>query len=404
MSKTPLIKISKKYRSHLNPIFHQAVGDSSHRDAATLISIGADVNAVNEEPRNMTPLMTAAYKKDKLMIEQLLAAGANINAVDASGWSPLKYAVENKDHEIIDILLTKKADLNSARTDDGYPNRNRTILMSAAAQPDNTIVKKLIAAGAEVEPTGRDTEGATPLIIASFCGHDNNVRTLLENGADIHAQNKYGGTALLHAATRGNPTVIKTLLEKGADIKDTDKNGENALVHAVACVHNGHDSREFAINALLEIPGIDLNAKHHYEGETALMYAIRYHSYDNIIDKLLAAGADVNAKDNDGYTALIRRADKRYSVSDREVDRERIEKLLAIETIDVNAQNNKGQTALMVAASRDHQWVVDRLLAIPGIDVSITDNEGRTASMLAAQKQHIGLATQLQGVAAPVMK
>lgn len=89
----------------------------------------------------------------------------------------------------------------------------------------------------------------------------------------------------------------------------------------------------------------------------------------------LSLGADVNAVDSKGKTALMYASENGH---DEVVDR-----LLQEEKIDVNKQDNEGKTALMYAVDSGHEKVVDSLLADERIDVNVQDDKGLSALMLA---------------------
>lgn len=73
----------------------------------------------------------------------------------------------------------------------------------------------LIGKGALVN-SRESRNGATPLMVAAFEGHEDVVRILLEAGADVNAKDAEGNTALSLATTRGHQDVIKLLKAKGA--------------------------------------------------------------------------------------------------------------------------------------------------------------------------------------------
>ena len=67
--------------------------------------------------------------------------------------------------------------------------------------------------------------GYTPLINASYYGHFEVVKILLEKGADIEARNNYGDTPLICASRYGTLKVVKYLLENGADMEAKNNSG-----------------------------------------------------------------------------------------------------------------------------------------------------------------------------------
>jgi ankyrin repeat protein len=182
---------------------------------------------------------------------------------------------------------------------------------------------------------------------------------------------------------------------------------------------NGHRK---VVQALLKM-GVDVNAKNK-DGWTALMVA-SFNGHLEVMQALLAKGADINAKRNYGGTALITaiafgRLDvvqallaKGADVNAKENYGETalmrasqkgyldvVQALLA-KGADVNAKNKDGETALMFAAANGHLDVVRALLA-QGADVNAKTNDGRTALMLASQNGHLAVVQALLAKGADV--
>jgi len=91
----------------------------------------------------------------------------------------------------------------------------RTALHDAAQRSQADEVKRLLEQGADVE--ARDQFGQTALYVAASRGHFVIVKRLLEAGADVGARDQYGRTALHIAAEVSQAAVVKLLLEAGAD-------------------------------------------------------------------------------------------------------------------------------------------------------------------------------------------
>ena len=108
----------------------------------------------------------------------------------------------------------------------------------------------------------------------------------------------------------------------------------------------------------LGIPPVDYTDLH---GNTALMYAIE-EGHADVVEKLLAHGADVNLQDKSGHTPLIWAS--MYGRADV------VGRLLAKEGVAVNQRDRWGMTALMYASMYGHAAVVGRLLAKGGVDVN----------------------------------
>jgi ankyrin repeat protein len=128
----------------------------------------------------------------------------------------------------------------------------------------------------------------------------------------------------------------------------------------------------------------DVNARAS-DGETALMM-IGDDTTAEIIWDLINNGAKVNLRDNDGDTALI---------SVAEIDNVEALKVLLDAGAKVNQTNNDGQTALMIAAENGRVHSV-RALILAGADVNTRDKEGKTALMYAKESDESAIVRLLK--------
>jgi uncharacterized protein len=200
-----------------------------------LLSKGAEVNARDEE--GTTPLIEAASHGGTSAVKMLLDRGADVNAKDNSGFTALNAAacacavIDMPDtFDAMKLLLDKGAEIDE-RTAAGD-----TALMAAAGAGRTNIVKLLLDRGAGIEKINGD--GKTALMIAASGSAYPTIETtklLLDRGSKIEARDNHGKTPLLLAVS-GNgvdrfPTV-KLLLERGANVQVKDKRGETALILA----------------------------------------------------------------------------------------------------------------------------------------------------------------------------
>jgi len=131
---------------------------------------------------------------------------------------------------------------------------------------------------------------------------------LLAGGADLDARDAYGATALMNAAHSGNAEMVEALLAAGAEVDAKDELGWTALMKAC---HNADQNRGFPdIVARLIAAGADPNARITY-GIRPLMLAAGY-GEAAVCEALLSGGADVLARNDGGLTALMMVKDKFY--------------------------------------------------------------------------------------------
>ena len=180
--------------------------------------------------------------------------------------------------------------------------------------------------------------------------------------------------------------AIRCLREGGsmasADIDVRDEHGRTALI---AYARTGRNE----IAAILLRAGANPNAVDN-NGRTALMEAARTRSRYALAERLLAAGAKVNVADHDGWTPLL--------LASTGQNRRRTVELLLGAGADPNAANRKGETALMYAAQYGCVYVSQLLLTI-GADAEATDAEGNSAMQLARKWNRTGIIRVLRDFA-----
>jgi hypothetical protein len=149
-----------------------------------------------------TKLMDAILNADKGRIQAALAAGDKVTDTDASGWTPLMYAAGSYGSSGENELIQAGADVN-ARS-----KRGETALMAAAA--NGIADEDLIHVGADVNAT--NDVGMSALMLLSQRGDPDEIATMLKAGADARRKDAAGRTALdyLNAANCGRAIVTKS--------------------------------------------------------------------------------------------------------------------------------------------------------------------------------------------------
>ena len=324
-----------------------AVARTGNVEAARLlIDRGATIDA-RERWGGQTALMWASARRHPEMMKLLIEHGADVNArsihrdyqrhvtaegrpksLDSGGFTPLLYAARENCIACVDVLLQAGADINLPDPEGVSP------LLLAILNANWDLAKRLIEAGADVNQW--DIYGQAPLFAAvglhtradggrASIDPPNQtkgieiVRMLLERGANPNMQtffrpvdvrgstNTRGSTPLIRAANNGDLEVVKLLLEHGADatIYMADR---QTPIHAVLA-GRAPEPRALELIKILHDAGTDVNVialVHHMEevrGGTALHYAVRKR-YKEVIKLLASYGIDLDAKDQDGLTAL----------------------------------------------------------------------------------------------------
>lgn len=154
-------------------------------------------------------LMSASKKGRKEEVESLLAQGADINAKDGSGKTPLMLASQTGHKDIVELLIDKGADVNVKVKESG----GTTALILATFNSRKDIVELLLSRGADVN--GKNDQGTTALILASEHADKEIVEMLLAKGADTNANSPLG-TALMVASRFHRMDLKELLLKAGA--------------------------------------------------------------------------------------------------------------------------------------------------------------------------------------------
>ncbi|XP_037320083.2 ankyrin repeat and SAM domain-containing protein 3 [Pungitius pungitius] len=147
----------------------------------------------------------------------------------------------------------------------------------------------------EVDLNGKNIGGWTPLMYASYIGHDNIANLLLEAGVDVNATTDKGLTPLMLAASCGNESIAYFLLQHGAELELKDSQGWTALFH---CTSTGHQQM---VRFLLD-NNADANVKEPGSGFTTLMEAAAS-GHEIIVQYLLDHKVKVDERSSKGETA-----------------------------------------------------------------------------------------------------
>jgi ankyrin repeat protein len=166
-------------------------------------------------------LLQTAKHGDRAGVLELLKRGANVNAGDEDGWTPLLWAAADGNVQTIEALLDAGADSGAVTR-----RERQDALMLAAKWNRVEVVAALLRRGASAQH--RDSIGWTALMWAALKGRADVVAVLLDGGAKVETTDSDGNTPLILAARQGRADVVKILLARGARVDARSVGGDTA--------------------------------------------------------------------------------------------------------------------------------------------------------------------------------
>ncbi|XP_035876871.1 ankyrin repeat and SAM domain-containing protein 3 isoform X4 [Phyllostomus discolor] len=169
-------------------------------------------------------------------------------------------------------------------------------LHTAASIGQYEVVKECVQRR-ELDLNKKNGGGWTPLMYASYIGHDTIVHLLLEAGVSVNVPTPEGQTPLMLASSCGNESIAYFLLQQGAELEMKDIQGWTALFH---CTSAGHQQM---VKFLLD-SGANANVREPIYGFTPLMEAAAA-GHEIIVQYFLNHGVKVDTRDHSGATARM---------------------------------------------------------------------------------------------------
>jgi ankyrin repeat protein len=200
---------------------------NGHDEAVVLLMANRKTELDARDINGYSPLHVAAMSRSFGVIENLLGAGAAVEAECHKGNRPLHYACRSASYSVVSLLLNAGADCN-AQNDIGQTPLHVTV----DSGRDARITKALITRGATVDAA--DRAGTRPLAIACLAGHVENTHVLLAQGASVRDT---PDAPICLAASGGHVKVIQALLHRGGDVHQTDAQGWDPLRRAAFAGH-----------------------------------------------------------------------------------------------------------------------------------------------------------------------
>jgi ankyrin repeat protein len=394
----------------------------------SLILRKVDVNAPQID--GTTGLHWAVQADDLELAELLIRNGAKVSVATVAGATPLQLAAVNGSAVLLDRLIAAGADPNAPLTRSGD-----TALMIASRTGKVDAVRMLLDHGAKVN-TQETWGGTTALMWSVSEKHPEVAKVLIEHEADVNARSYYVPSAsgrgfegttpvaqkpgkefeefasgwltpLMFAARENDLESARVLVKAGADINAQSGDGKDAL--SLAFFDGSYDVAEFLIDS-----GVNVNQKD-AQRFTPLFWAVDRRNMETapnfpwmetrdplpLIKKLLDAGANPNALINSTPRARMREGSPRLvyaTVLTRAALAGDVElaRLLLAHGADPNIISKDRETVLMAACgtgfingyhrqrSPAERLELVKLLVELGGDINAADNYGITPLMVAA--------------------
>ncbi|XP_047363247.1 rabankyrin-5 isoform X1 [Vespa velutina] len=283
----------------LQTLLHRAIDENKEDIAQFLIRSGCDLNAPrrpgpngaggDEAKDECTPLHLCCQWGLEQVVQTLIEHGADVNARDAEGKTPVHVAIQNQHSQIISLLLCHpNIDLNKRdkkgltpfaaaltvrnnkaaqailerlpKAAEQYDNKGRNFLHTAIQKGDMESILFLLSIQVDVNSRVHDVTQTPPLHLAAISGNEMLVRSLILAEARVNDTDANRNTALHAAAKAGHATVVSALLHNNINFDAVNADGDNALHVAV---REGHVSvvRTLLTECTLDAEAVNLKGR-----------------------------------------------------------------------------------------------------------------------------------------------
>lgn len=322
----------------------------------------------------------------------LTADNFDINSEDDEGDTPLVWAVEDNNFELVQFILDlPEVDIN-VQTGDS----RSTALMLAAKKEDSAILKFLLERGADLRLT--DDEGYTALMYASLSGSFACVEELIKHkDCNVNALNEEGWNALIVGIRY--PEVVKRLIDL-TDLSIEDNEGYNAFNFACNCDSGSIE----VVQMLLEKYPFDIN-KMSKNGYNAIMLAANEKHF-HIVDYLIEKGASLSQCNENGacgYHYIVA-----FDDSETYFDNREFPETFMLKAIEEAARTNRKkmlQKFMEKVLSTDSAFEENEISASFGLAIQAAANSGNlecvkmllASNLISEEDLEISLDAAVQG-------
>lgn len=306
-------------------------------------------------------LLNAFFNNPTLSeIQQIIDRGANILLRDLNGRTLLHIAIEeNVDFDIFSYLIEYGANTEAP---DMYGNTPLMFAVEFAALDKANLLLQY-----NVDVSATNTEGETALYLASqIKGHKEIIMALLKNVSSISDENI--DKIILNILENYDAEVLDTLILVYPDFDiPITKDNDTPLLYAIKNLLD-KDIIDLLIKEGSSMSLVDKN------NNTALLAALKVGIYPDVLEKLIEL-SDVNVEDKQGKTPLMMSRDIKSM------------RLIVPKTVDINTADFVGNTALIYAVKNTSNLEIIKYLVENGADITSKNKYGETPKSLSKSKE-----------------
>ena len=378
--KSNLNKMAENYEVYDAEIYDKRFGDKIIKEL--VLNYGRDINQTGEN--DIGGLYQAVKNNNIKAVKFFIENNANIEIASADETTPLILAIEENKPRIVELLIKEgKANVYGvyAENIEKYP------IYCAVKNKNLNMIKILLNNNFDLK--------REPYILSYAIENsdENIVKYLVEKGADINYKNEENETTILYDAVLSlNPKLVEFFLNKGASIEDASESsfiyGNIIMAAAGSKFNNNFD--KFPVDLILLEKSAENSAKiidiiigktdknlinESLDGKTPLIIAVG-NSYLETAKKLIENGANVNAVDNEGWSALS------YAVNNGDIE---IAKIL----LENNAKINGELLLAINSPIAESRIDMMKLLIENKADINYTDENGLSPLSIAIENGDI---------------
>ncbi|PWH86721.1 ankyrin repeat domain-containing protein [Brumimicrobium oceani] len=251
--------------------------------------------SLKAKDKNNSTVFHYASSQGKIeLLEQLIAKGLNPSAINDNNENALFFAARGKrgfrnELPIFEYLVSKGCEPTLTNN-----SGSNLLHYLASGNKNKDVFAYFIDQQVDVQKVNK--EGNTPLMIAAARNNEVSLLVLYEMTEDKFLVNENGYNVLTYALRRKNTGLAERVLKQGIDFKLRDKTGDNLITHLVATYNE--KEKEFFIHyfKMLKEKGVEV--------QESTIHSATAVENEFLVNTLLDAGLDINAKNEEGITAL----------------------------------------------------------------------------------------------------